>query len=216
MTREEILAKASQALEDEGLIHFTSTDLLDSLNDGYALTALICEVIEKVIPYTVSANAQIDDVLSNIPDYYRVFAIYSETANRWLNPCAFKNIQQNGVRWGIQTGNIREFCPLGDRHILWYPSPVVAQNLQIFYRAEVSTLSSGEVPNFFEDCHKLLVNYICSDLLDQNLEYTKSNRYFELFLIDVAEVKKRMNSRSLAAAILELSCQSIVTPTSLG
>lgn len=214
MTKTEIATRVAQALEDEGLIHFTSTDLSDSIQDGYALVVLLTEAIEKVEQISIPANSQVFDISSLLPDYYRAFALYSETLRRWLSPRSFLNIKQYGERWAKDTGNIRDWCPLGDRHILFYPSPIATQTLQLFYRAEPDTLSEGDSPVFFEDCHKVLEYYACSDLLDQNLEYSKSAAYFEKFMEEVDVIRDRLNRRGLKSIILELACKSTVTPIS--
>lgn len=212
MTRTQIMERASHALEDEGLTHFTDTDLSDSIQDGYELVSLLCETIEKVQQVTIPIGSQTVDMTTLVSDYYRPIVIYSETNRRWLNVRTFAMIKSYGERWSNDTGNIRDWCPLGDRHLLFYPSPLAEQTLQLFYRAEPATLTDS--PEWFEDCHKVLEYYICMDLLDQDLRYIESQKYFQLFMQEVDEIRLRLNKRGLQATILELSCRSIVTPIS--
>ena len=214
MTKAELMTRVSQTLEDEGLIHFTSEDLSDSIQDGYELVSMLCETVEKVEQITIPSGSQIVDITTLVSDYYRCFAIYSEELHRWLSPRSFPNIQQFGLRWGNDTGNIRDWCPLGEKHILFYPSPNAAQVLQFFYKAEADILTSDSVPIFFEDCHKVLEYYACSDLLDQNLEYTKSLKYYNLFQAELDEISQRLQSRGMKSRILELACKFTVTPIS--
>lgn len=212
MTNSQIAERVSQTLEDEGLVHFTTEDLYDSIQDGYELVSLLCETIEKVVQITIPANSQIVDLSAIVNDYYRPICLYSETTKRWLFPRSFESIRENGVSWANNTGAVREWCPLGDRYCLFYPSPLDTQTFQLFYRAEPTKLSASDSPTFYSDAHKVLEFYACSDLLDINLEYDKSMKFFELFMTEVEEIRTRLNKRGLKAMILELSCQSIVTP----
>jgi len=214
MTKGQIQERASAALEDAGLVHFTRTNLNESFQDGYELVVLLTQSIEKVAQITIPIGSQVIDMTTLLPDYYRPLAFYSQNNTRWLFPKTYKKVQDNAVFWSNSTGNVREWAPLGEKHILFFPSPTVAQTLQIFYSATPPELTDTQSPEFYADCHKMLEFYICSDMLEQDLRYTESTKYFQMFMVEIEEVRLRLNRRSFLANLLELQCRSTVTPIS--
>jgi hypothetical protein len=215
MTKTDILARVSKTLEDEGLVHFTEDDLNDSIQDGYMYVALISECIEKVVTIDVPSDSLYFNVAEAIPDYYRVFAIFNSLNNRWLIPASFHSLQSNGPRWETRTGSVQWFCPLGARHILFHPATSAVNTMYFFYRAQAPEIAANEEPAFFEDCHKILEYYVVQDLLDQNLEYTKSTRFYSLFISELSDLSRRINKRSWYTKIQGLLWRSSKIPSSM-
>lgn len=218
MTRDEIVGKIIQNLEDEGMVHFTTDDLYDSIHDGYQIVALFTQCIEKITTISLVANQSYYNLRTLITDYYRVFAIYNQNTKRWLEPKAYKEFQEYAVNWELLHGNPVEWAPLGCDHLAIFrkPASAIADAFIIFYKAfPITPLAGNEEPEFFPEFHKILVEYVTSDLLDQDLEYTKANKWFTMFIQSLIALKKKVESRNFPDRIMTLVCQYSQTLTSI-
>lgn len=207
MTRDQIIGLAARELEDVTGIHFTNEDLTDSCQDGYDLIALLTQCIERVGTVSQVANKIYYDFTS-LPGYFRVFAIYNNTNKQWLTPKPHIWLNNYGYRWEMNTGSIKEFSPIGYKHIIvnQKPTAVNADTLTVYYNAVAPTLSGDSIPEFYPELHDILVQYIIQDLLDQNLEYTKSQKYFAKFVILLDKLKQKLDNRSMPDRIHTLQC----------
>lgn len=207
MTRDQIIGLAARELEDVTGIHFTNEDLEDSCQDGYDLIALLTQCVERVGSVTQVANQVYYD-FSTLPGYFRVFAIYNNTNKQWLTPKPYGFFNYYGYRWEMNIGSIREFSPIGYKHIVvnQKPSVVNSDTLTVYYNAVAPTLSGDSVPEFYPEFHDILIQYIISDLLDQNLEYTKSQVYFTKFMLLFDKLKQKLDKRSAPDRIKVLQC----------
>lgn len=208
MTRDEIFGRVSQNLEDSGLVHFIQDDLIDSIQDGYEIIALLAQTIERVATINFVANRSYYNLNSLISDYYRVFAIYNTLNRRWMEPISFHEIRENSIRWETVKGNPREWTPLGYSHIAIFPKPATAVgSMLIFYKGTAPVLTGSLAPEFPVSEHEALVDYGTGDLLDQDLEYTKSVEYMKKFYARLQEIHKQVHSRDLLDKVYALAAQ---------
>lgn len=209
MTRDLIAGKVAMNLEDESWLHFTLEDLYDSIHDGYEITALATQCVERVATLDVVEKQTYYNLRELFPDYYRVFAMYNLTINQWVTPHAIKEFQNYGYNWELHHGNILEWAPLGCDWLAVYKKPLVTipEGLLIYYKAFPEPLQGNESPEFGAESHSALVEYATGDLLDQNLEYTKSQQWMNKHVERLARIKIDLNSRSMPDRIYALTCQ---------
>lgn len=205
MTRDQILSKTARDLEDEGLVHFTNTDLSDSIQDGYEVTVLLTECIEKSTTLSTVADQPYYDLSTLISDYYRVFAIYNIDSSRWLDPKGYTTFKTYSNRFECIRGNPREWSPLGYRNICLHPTPDDVHSLILFYKALPDTLLGNTIPQIYLESQEVLQFYSIADLLDQNLEFTKSISYYKKFQERIKEIRYKVDHRSWPDRMLALA-----------
>lgn len=205
MTKAEIIQRAAQDLEDEGLVHFLQRDFNDSFQDGYELVSLITQCIESSVSIATVANQPFYNLSALISNYYRIFAIYDLTNNRWLTPEAFTTFKTYSSRFLITTGHPREWTPLGWNYLLLHPTPQAVVNLLCFYKTVATEIADGTSPEIPTESHDILQKYIVGDLMDQNLEYTKGKLYMDKFMLKIFEVKERVKKRDWPDRIMALT-----------
>ena len=209
MTRDVIAGKIAQNLEDESWLHFTLEDLYDSIHDGYEITAISTQCIERVATLDLIGGKTYYNLRALVPDYYRAFALYNLHNNQWLTPHAIKEFQSYSYNWEQNKGNAMEWAPLGCDWIAFYKKPVedLAQSILMFYKAIPDPMQGNESPEFGAEGHSALVEYGVGDLLDQNLEYTKSQQWMNKYTERLARIKIDLNSRSMPDRIYALVTQ---------
>lgn len=199
MTCNEILNRAGDNLYDEGLVRFTETALLDSIQDGYDELALLTGAIERVTTVNFQANLNYYTMSSYISDYYRPIACWNTDNNRWLDPIPYSEFDDYfGGRWETLTGVPTLFTILGwETLVLARKKSTTSGNFLHFYKARADTLTLATTPTLPSELHHVLVDYAVGDLLDYNLEYTKSMKYFANYQEGLQKIKRQLNSRAL-------------------
>ncbi len=215
MTKSEIILKAAEYLEDVENIHFTDEDLSDSFDDGNELISITSQCVEKVGTLNLVAGQIYYNLRSTFPTYYKVFAVYNVNTSRWLDPVAFREIQSRSDTWELENGEPFEWAPLGQDYICIHRVPSDnSHSLIIYYTAIADALQDADTPDWPPDHHDALHEYMVSDLMDQDLEYSKSMNYWKRYQEHVEALKKYLRSRSTPDRIFSLSCRYSQQPTS--
>lgn len=215
MTRDQIAASIADELEDAGSVHFTHTDICEAIDDIYKLLAITTGFYERAAQISITAETHWLDLAAQLPYYYRPFAVYNTLSNLWLTPCAFRSLQAESDRWEFRVGNPQFFCPMGTRHIILHPMPsaTAANALYVYYKGMPPDLNPTDVPDFWPELHDILVDGAVSDLLDIDLEYSKSMQYFATFQEKFARLEKAIKGRALPDRIYGLSWNYFQNPT---
>ena len=207
MTTLTVIAKIKKELDDQG-IFYTDEDIFDSLQDGYDELALTTECIEKVVSVAFPLTAYVD-MVSIIPDYFKVFAIYNPNRKEFLTPVGFKHLESISDKWETESGTPQWFVPIDFKYIALYPYYTVAptQNMYVFYSAQAPDFTSSstlELPSNHQSC---LEDYVVGDLLEQGLEFKKSLRIYQDYIKGVARIKLEMNIRQNSDRVKQLMVQ---------
>lgn len=205
MTKSEISANAAKVLEDEGFVHFTTTDLSDAFDDGWEIVTILTGCLEKMATIQTVADQLYYDLTTLIPDYYRVFAIWSTATNRWLDPISLVELKEEADKWEVIQGPPRMFSPLGYRKIVLHPTPTSAIDLYVLYTAVATKLNDSDSIDLPTEFQHILEKYMVGDLLQQNLEYEKSQRYIAEFYQMIAKLKLKIEKRSWPDRVMALA-----------
>lgn len=206
MTRDEIIEQVRDNLYDVGMEHWESYDLQTTLQDGYEEVAVFTQCIEKVTTLNLVGNLSYYKMTSYISDYYRPIAMWNNQTNRWLVPISIAELNESHPRWETLNGEPSFFSPLGLEYVALARKPATtAGSLLVFYAANANQLTGTETPTIPESSHKVLENYTTSVLLDQALEFTKAQKYFDDYLKDIRTIVRHINSRSLPDRLFFLS-----------
>lgn len=207
MTRDEIAGRVYRNLEDEDALHFTSDDINDAIQDGYDELALETLCVEKIANVNWVANQVYYNFSSLISDFYNVFAIWNKRNNKWIGGVTWRELRESTFKWSTMLGETFLWAPFGYSHIGIYRTPTVDDStnpMVVMYSAQAETLIGSDTPSFPPDLHDTLVEYATGDLLNQDLEYTKSLIYINRYEEKKQRIKDWMNKRSTPDRIYSL------------
>ena len=185
MTKEEIISKARDELDDNGVDYYSTMDLVDAYEDGYEEVALYTGVIERMASVSLLNDTVYYNLYEAILDYYSTFAIWNPDINDWLSNKDIKYFQSKDLTWEKRQGSTREFAVVNFQLIALHPHKVIANNtdLEEFYHAvPFKNLDMGSVPEMPEQFQVVLQYYIMQDLFAQAEEFTKSEIYNAKYL----------------------------------
>jgi hypothetical protein len=198
MNRDQLKERITNNLYDAGQVNFTSDTLNDSIQDGYDEVALLTQCIEKIATVTFVDQLTYYNLATLISDYYRVIAIWNNNTNRWLEPIAYGELDEFGTRWETHNGEPSHFAMLGWEYLALYRKPSTATGtMLVFYKAQADTLAGASTPVIPVGEADVLETYATQDLLDQHLEYQKSQIYWTKYQDQVKEILRDVNKRSL-------------------
>lgn len=196
----DIIGKKVQAhLDDQSAGFFTPTDITDSLQDGYNYVTCLTECIEKIATVDFVAGLCYYNFPNLIPDFGRVFGIFNNDTNRWMEPIG--NIELYKLRddYELTNGEPYWFQPISYQYVMIYPAPAAVtsgQKMTVMYKATAPTISGDLVPNIPSQHQTALEYYSTKDLLTQCEEFYKALKWNELLGSEVEHVRKYMRERT--------------------
>lgn len=197
MTRDEILNRVRINLNDAGISFWSTSDVNDSVQDGYDDIAVYTQCIEKSTTVSSTSSLLYYNMHQTISDLISVKAIYNPGNNLWLNPASLAKLRNNGLEWQKATGQCTDFCPISfEYYILWPIYVGASQNYTAIYTAQADTLNASTVPQMPSEYHKMLEDYVTADMLEQAEEYTKAAVYWKSYYESRRKLKNFMASRS--------------------
>lgn len=182
--------------------YYTPQDMNDSIQDGVDEICAFsgCIWASATIPFT--ANKSYYDMITLMPNYIGVVAIFNNTIKRWLIPTSLRKLDQDRIDWETALGTPFYFAPVSHRYVAIYKKPGAASygDMFVFYRAAAPTL--GDLTNIPipEDHITAVENYCVADLFEQNQEFTKSSERLKSYIDDLEQLRiyirnKRMPDR---------------------
>jgi hypothetical protein len=194
MTRDQITNRVQKNLNDEG-VFYSSDDLNDSIQDGYAEVAAVTGCIFKGTTVNLTANLSYYDFGSLIPDYLGVTAIFNPTTKRWLSPTNLRLLEDLRDDWELATGNPFLFWPVNFRFVAIYPRVTISSGtLYVFYRATADVLAGITIPQIPEEHQSILENYVTCDLQEQAEEFSKASLEFNSYVAGLKDLKQAIRS----------------------
>lgn len=171
--------------------YYSTTDIVNSMQDGYdevcALTGVILKSV--VIPYI--AKQTYYDLITLIPDFVGVFAIFNHSIKRWMLPSSTRKFNLDRPDWETAYGVPYYFSVISHRYMAIYKKPSVsdAGNMDIFYIARANQLTADSSVIQIPDEHlTALSEYIETDLWEQNQEWTKATSHLKSYVENCQEL----------------------------
>lgn len=190
MTRDEVELWVRKFFENNN--YYTQTDIVDSMQDGYDEIVAFSGCILKATTIPFEQNRTYYDMITTIPDYVGVFAIFNRVVNRWMQSSSVRKFAQDRPDWETAGGTPWYFSVVSHRWMAIYKKPLAASygNMSVFYVAKAPTLSSGDSVILLPDDHiTALTEYIETDLWEQQQEWTKAQNHYNSFMKNEAEVE---------------------------
>lgn len=192
-TRDDLAALVRGNLDDLGVTFWTATDINDAIQDGYDDVAVVSGCIQKSATVNFEDNLSYYNFAVLISDYFAPVAIYNNNTKRWFGTENRKSMATLRRDWELIVGNPELFFPIDSRRCFLGPRMVTGSgNMTVFYRAQAPTLSGSTVPLVHADETKLLVDYATADMLDQQEEFIKAERFWTDYFVGLKKYKSRI------------------------
>lgn len=179
--------------------YYTVGDMNDSIQDGVDEICAFSGCIWKSATIPFVAGLSYYDLLTLIPDYIGVVAIFNNTIKRWLLPQSRRKFNQDRIDWESAVGVPYYFDVVSHRYAVIYKKPGAANygDMFVFYRAAAPTL--GDLINIPipEDHLTALENYCVADLWEQNQEFTKGTERLKEYIEDLQQLQVYMHSKRI-------------------
>lgn len=178
-------------------VYYTDQDLNDSIQDGLDEICAFTGAIWKsaVLPFTQYTTYY--DLLTLLPDYIGVYAIFNRVIKRFLIPSSLKKFNDSRVDWDTAYGTPIYFAPINHRYVAIYRKPSVTNygDMVVFYRAAAPTLVDGTAIPLPDEHLTCLESYNIVDLWEQAQEFTKASNYFKAYMEDLDELRILMRNQ---------------------
>jgi len=199
MTKEEIINRVRDELDDNGISYYSTADLNDSFDDGYNEVVLFSRPLEKMMTVDLADDTVYYNLYEETYDFFHVFAIWSTSSKSWLlnkDVSYFKEIRWD---WELATGNPDGFAVINFQYIGLFPHPATptsTDQMEIFYKANAMPLTNQESPGFPEQYQIVLQYYCMKDLLEQAEEISKASIYAAKYQDALSVLERYVNSRT--------------------
>lgn len=177
--------------------YYDTQALNDSIQDGMDEVAAFtgCIYASATLPFT--QNVSYYDMLTLLPNYVGVYAIFNNTIKRWLIPTSVKQLDQVRIDWESAYGTPYYFVPINHRYVAIYkkPSNIGYGNMFIYYMASAPLLNDGTVIPIPEDHITALESYNIRDLWEQQQEFGKASDYMDTYITNIETLRVYMRNR---------------------
>jgi len=194
-TRVDLQTRIQQFFQNQP--YYQSIDMNDSLQDGVDEIAAVTGCIYGSVELPFTANTTYYDMLTLIPNYIGVIAIFSTGINRFLIPTSISKLDQDRIDWEIAAGTPYYFCPISHRYIAIYKKPITSGygNMFVYYRASAPTLTDTLAIPIPEDHMYALEAYSEMDLLEQNQEWNKATAMYQNYRDELTKLREYMRNK---------------------
>ncbi len=199
MTRDEIVTKASDNLNDAGYF-YTPTDFSDSIQDAYDEVISLSMCKPAAVRIDITANKTYYDLPTLISDFVALRGVYNSRNKRWMVPKTSRWFEAQRNDWELQIGEPDYFGVFNFRYCAIYPklSSTVSNALWVFYYSAANTLIGSDTPNLpAVRGDEALEFYATADLFEQAEEWVKAQEYYEQYLERFREIELYRNTLRL-------------------
>lgn len=189
MTRVDVEHRLSLYFEND--TYYTPYDLQNSIQDGYDEVISFSGAILKSATIPFTQNLSYYDMLTLLPDYIGVYAIFNNVTNRWMWPTSERKLDQVRPDWETSIGTPEYFVPKSHRYMAIFrkPSTALYGNMYVFYRASAPTLGDSDVIQLPDDYVNALSDYCIADLLEQQQEFTKASLRLSSYMDNLEQLR---------------------------
>lgn len=190
-------------VQDKLQIHFNNTiyydtqSMNDSIQDGLDEVCAFTGCIYKsaTLPFTQFTTYY--DMLSLLPDYIGIVAMFNLTIRRWMWPDSLKKFNQDRIDWDVCYGTPYYFCPINHRYVAIYKKPAISTygNFVIYYRAAAPTLNDATPIPIPGEHITALETYSIADLWEQAQEFTKATEGLKIYMKNLEDLRVLMRNQ---------------------
>ena len=177
--------------------YYDTQSLNDSLQDGVDEVCAFTGCIYKSASIPFSQYTTYYDLLTLLPDYIGVVAVWNNTIRRWMYPQSLKKFNQVRIDWDVAYGTPYYFSPVNHRYMAIYMKPGAPGygNMFVFYRAAAPTLVDATVIPIPDEHLIALESYSITDLWEQAQEWGKAEAEFKTYAAQLEALRVLMRSQ---------------------
>lgn len=183
-------------LNDSGAISYTTTDLDDSVQDGYDDIVSQTQCIIKKVTLNWTANLSYYDLPTLVSDFMACVAIFNNINNQWLDDDrTIRDFDSFRSDWELANGTPTNWAPLNFKYIGIFPRySTAAGTFDLYYWATAPIVVDAGTPLIATDCQNLLTKYSTADLLEQFEEFSKASPFWNMYLETLEEYRERVKN----------------------
>ncbi len=194
-TRLDVAAKLASQFSNS--IYYQEQDVNDSLQDGVSEVCAFSGCIYKTAALPFTAHTTYYDMLTLLPDYIGVVALWNDTIRRWMFPTSIKKLNQQRIDWDVAYGTPYYFVPINHRYVAIWLKPSVPNygRMFVFYRAAAPTLTDQEPIPIPDEHITALELYSITDLWEQAQEWGKAAESMKDYLDNLNNLRVLMRNK---------------------
>ncbi len=194
-TRQDLQARLQNQFSNT--IYYDQQAVMDSLQDGVDEICAFTGCIYKsaAIPFTQYTTYY--DMLSLLPDYIGIVAMWNDTIHRWMFPTSLRKLNQTRLDWDSQFGTPYYFCPINHRYVaIWLkPGAPSYGRMLVFYRAAAPTLTDQTPIPIPDEYQTALELYSIADLWEQAQEWGKASEGLQDYIKNLEALRVLMRNK---------------------
>lgn len=193
-----LISDTTRNLDDLGAVFFTrDSDIEPSIQEGYRFISALCETIESQANVDFVSGLVFYDFSTYISDYLRVYGIYNNNTNRWLQPTILTELYRLRDDWELANGEPYLFLPVDPKHVALFPVLSTASgSMTVVYKARATRLGANDYPELPELHQDVLTYDATGDLLTQCEEWYKAIDWMNMTELHTEEIRKIVRERS--------------------
>src|ERR1035437_3538533 len=203
-TRLDVAAKLANQFNNS--IYYDQQSVMDSIQDGIDEVCAFTGCVYKTAALPFTQNTTYYDLLTLLPDYIGVVAIWNNTIHRWMFPTSLRKFNQQRVDWDSCYGTPYYFCPVNHRYVaIWQkPSVVNYGQMLVFYRAAAPILSDSTPIPIPDEHITALELYSITDLWEQAQEWGKASDSMQDYLKNLEALRVLIHNKRTSDRLMGL------------
>lgn len=172
-------------------VYYEDTSFNDSIQDGYSEISLIGGLYLRSTILNFIPNKSYYDMISLIPDYLGVVAIFNNAIKRWMFPSSLRKFDNDRIDWESASGVPYFFSIVSHRYLAIYKKPISENygQMYVFYRASAPNLGPNDLLALPDQFITVLDDYTMSDLWEQNQEWGKAATNFQAYIANLEKLR---------------------------
>ncbi len=163
----------------------------DSIQDGIDEICAYTGSIYKSAVLPFQQYKTYYDLLSLLPDYIGVVAVFNSTIRRWMYPQSLKKFWQARIDWDTAGGTPYYFSVINHRYMAIFMKPLTINygNMILFYRASAPILGDSTPIPIPDEHLACLEDYSTVDMFEQAQEWSKAKFEFQKYVEDLEQLR---------------------------
>ncbi len=178
-------------------IYYDQQAVMDSLQDGVDEVCAFTGCIYKSAEIDFTQYTTYYDLLTLLPDYIGIVAMWNNTIRRWMWPTSLRKLNQTRLDWDCQFGTPYYFCPISHRYVAIWLKPGAANygKMIVFYRAAAPPLTDQEQIPIPDEHQTALEFYSVTDLWEQAQEWGKAAEGLQDYIKNLENLRVLMRNK---------------------
>src|SRR5262245_4943488 len=178
-------------------VFYDKLSMDDAIQDGLDEVCAFTGCIYKSAQLPFTQFTTYYDLLTLLPDYIGLVAIFNQVSNRWMTPSSHKKFDLDRPDWDTAYGTPWYFSAISHRYVAIYKKPAVSDygNMFVYYRAAAPLLADDTAIPIPDEHLAALESYCEADLWEQAQEWGKSGLAIKDYVKDLNALRVVMRNK---------------------